>query len=194
MSMSTSTEVIAHHWAFAIFLIVAIGLCCLMLVGGWFLGGRARARSKNVPFESGIDSVGSARLRLSAKFYLVAMFFVIFDVEALYLFAWSTSIRESGWVGFVEAAIFIFVLLAGLVYAGLSGLNNARFQFFNWMSGLLWVLILTTLGYLLGKTPVFLKYEDQLMSCLMLLPVVLLLFGLAGSLVVLWKKKYGNRG
>ena len=80
MSMSTSTEVIAHHWAFAIFLIVAIGLCCLMLVGGWFLGGRARARSKNVPFESGIDSVGSARLRLSAKFYLVAMFFVIFDL------------------------------------------------------------------------------------------------------------------
>ena len=48
--------------------------------------------------------------------------------------------------------------------------------------------------YLLGKTPVFLKYEDQLMSCLMLLPVVLLVFGLAGSLVVLWKKKYGNRG
>lgn len=87
-----------------------------MLVGGWYLGGRARARSKNTPFESGIDSVGSARLRLSAKFYLVAMFFVIFDVEALYLYAWSTSIRESGWVGFVEAAIFILVLLAGLVY------------------------------------------------------------------------------
>ncbi|MEZ6652193.1 NADH-quinone oxidoreductase subunit NuoA [Klebsiella pneumoniae] len=116
MRMSTSTEVIAHHWAFAIFLLIAIGLCCLMLVGGWYLGGRARARSKNTPFESGIDSVGSARLRLSAKFYLVAMFFVIFDVEALYLYAWSTSIRESGWVGFVEAAIFILVLLAGLVY------------------------------------------------------------------------------
>ncbi len=83
MSMSTSTEVIAHHWAFAIFLIVAIGLCCLMLLGAFFLGGRARARAKNTPFESGIDSVGTARLRLSAKFYLVAMFFVIFDVEAL---------------------------------------------------------------------------------------------------------------
>ena len=62
------------------------------------------------------------------------------------------------------------------------------------MSGLLWVLILTTLGYALGKTPVFLKYEDQLMSCLMLLPVVLLVFGLVGSLVVLWKKKYGSQG
>ena len=78
--------------------------------------------------------------------------------------------------------------------AGLSGLSSARFQFFNWMSGLLWVLILTTLGYALGKTPVFMKYEDQLMSCLMLLPVVLLVFGLIGSLVVLWKKKYGARG
>ncbi|BDH45088.1 NADH-quinone oxidoreductase subunit A [Salmonella enterica subsp. enterica serovar Choleraesuis] len=116
MSMSTSTEVIAHHWAFAVFLIVAIGLCSLMLVGAWFLGGRSHGRTKNTPYESGLDSVGSARLRLSAKFYLVAMFFVIFDVEALYLYAWATSIREVGWIGFIEAAIFIFVLLAGLIY------------------------------------------------------------------------------
>ncbi|CNJ82553.1 NADH-quinone oxidoreductase subunit NuoA [Yersinia aldovae] len=116
MRMSTTTEVIAHHWAFAVFLIGAIGLCGLMLLGAFFLGGRARARAKNVPYESGIDSVGSARMRLSAKFYLVAMFFVIFDVEALYLYAWSISIRESGWVGFIEATIFILVLLAGLVY------------------------------------------------------------------------------
>ncbi len=78
--------------------------------------------------------------------------------------------------------------------AGISGLNNARFQFFNWMSGLLWVLILTSLGYLLGKTPVFMKYEDQLMSCLMLLPVVLLFFCLAGSLVMLWKKRSMGAG
>ncbi|MBG0752107.1 NADH-quinone oxidoreductase subunit A [Pectobacterium carotovorum subsp. carotovorum PCCS1] len=87
-----------------------------MLTGGFLLGGRARARAKNVPYESGIDSVGSARLRLSAKFYLVAMFFVIFDVEALYLYAWAVSIKESGWIGFIEATIFILVLLAGLIY------------------------------------------------------------------------------
>ncbi|PWC10215.1 NADH-quinone oxidoreductase subunit A [Brenneria roseae subsp. americana] len=114
--MSTTTEVLAHHWAFALFLIVAVGLCGFMLVGGFLLGGRARARAKNIPYESGIDAVGSARLRLSAKFYLVAMFFVIFDVEALYLYAWAVSIRESGWVGFIEATIFILVLLAGLIY------------------------------------------------------------------------------
>ncbi|KFK93260.1 MULTISPECIES: NADH-quinone oxidoreductase subunit A [unclassified Serratia (in: enterobacteria)] len=114
--MSTTTEVIAHHWALAVFLVMAVGLCGFMLLGAFFLGGRARARAKNTPYESGIDSVGSARMRLSAKFYLVAMFFVIFDVEALYLYAWSVSVRESGWVGFIEAAIFILVLLAGLVY------------------------------------------------------------------------------
>ena len=114
--MSTTTEVIAHHWAFAVFIVIAIGLCIFMLAGGWLLGGRARARHKNTPFESGIEAVGTTHLRLSAKFYLVAMFFVIFDVEALFLYAWSTSIRESGWIGFVEATIFILVLLAGLVY------------------------------------------------------------------------------
>ncbi|MBQ0956299.1 NADH-quinone oxidoreductase subunit A [Serratia symbiotica] len=119
--MSTATEVIAHHWAFAVFFVVAIGLCSLMLLGAFFLGGRAQARAKHTPFESGIDAVGTAHMRLSAKFYLVAMFFVIFDVEALYLYAWSASIRESGWVGFIEAAIFILVLLAGLVYLARIG-------------------------------------------------------------------------
>ncbi|WP_027713148.1 DedA family protein [Dickeya chrysanthemi] len=73
--------------------------------------------------------------------------------------------------------------------AGLSGLNNARFQFFNWMSGFLWVIILVSLGFALGKTPVFRKYEDQLMSCLMLLPLVLLCVGLVGSLLVFWRRR-----
>lgn len=119
--MSTTTEVIAHHWAFSVFIILALGLCGLMLFGAYTLGGRAKGREKNIPYESGINSVGSARLRLSAKFYLVAMFFVIFDVEALYLYAWSVSLRESGWVGFIEAGIFIVVLLVGLVYLARIG-------------------------------------------------------------------------
>ncbi|WNN43826.1 MULTISPECIES: DedA family protein [Winslowiella] len=73
--------------------------------------------------------------------------------------------------------------------AGLSGLSNARFQFFNWMSALLWILILTVMGFALGKTPIFRKYEDEVMFCLMLLPLVLLVFGLFGSLYVLWRNK-----
>lgn len=86
---------------------------------------------------------------------------------------------------------FIRTLLP--IIAGISGLNNVRFHLFNWISGLLWVAILITAGYLLGNSPLFTKYENEFMSSLILLPVILLIFGLGGSLVVLWKKKYGNR-
>lgn len=79
-------DISAQHWAFAIYVIGAIAICLTMIGLAALLGGRAQGRTKNKPFESGVDSVGTARLRFSAKFYLVAMFFVIFDVEALYLF------------------------------------------------------------------------------------------------------------
>lgn len=107
---------LAHNGSFLFYVLAAIGLCSIMIGLAAFLGGKAKGRSKNTPFESGVDSVGTARLRFSTKFYLIAMFFVIFDVEALFLFAWSVSVRESGWVGFIEAATFIVLLLVGLIY------------------------------------------------------------------------------
>ncbi|WP_455232413.1 NADH-quinone oxidoreductase subunit A [Geopseudomonas aromaticivorans] len=114
--MSESSALLAHNWAFAVFLLGVFGLIAFMLGVSSLLGSRAWGRSKNEPFEAGVVPTGSSRLRLSAKFYLVAMLFVIFDVEALFLFAWSVSIRESGWAGLIEATVFIAILLAGLVY------------------------------------------------------------------------------
>ena len=114
--MSEATAIISHNWGFAVFLLGVVGLCAFMIGVSSLLGSKAIGRSKNDPFESGMLPTGTARLRLSAKFYLVAMLFVIFDVEALFLFAWSVSVRESGWAGLVEATIFIAILLAGLVY------------------------------------------------------------------------------
>ncbi|MCO6059157.1 NADH-quinone oxidoreductase subunit A [Pseudomonas sp. MOB-449] len=114
--MSEATAMMSHNWGFAIFLLGVVGLCAFMIGVSSLLGSKSIGRSKNDPFESGMLPTGSARLRLSAKFYLVAMLFVIFDVEALFLFAWSVSVRESGWAGFIEATIFIAILLAGLVY------------------------------------------------------------------------------
>lgn len=111
-----SPAVAAHDWSFGIYVFGVVFICAFMLSIPLFLGGRDWGRAKNDPFESGVASVGGARMRLSAKFYLVAMFFVIFDVEALFLYAWSVSVRESGWAGFIEVTIFIFVLLAGLIY------------------------------------------------------------------------------
>ncbi len=114
-------ETAAQSWAFAIYVVAAIAICLGMIGLAAVLGGRAWGRAKNKPFESGVESVGSARLRFSAKFYLVAMFFVIFDVEALYLFAWAISVREVGWVGFIEASVFIVLLLVGLIYLARIG-------------------------------------------------------------------------
>lgn len=114
--MPDAVTTMSHNWAFAVFLLGVCALIAFMLGLSSLLGSKAWGRSKNEPFESGMLPTGSARLRLSAKFYLVAMLFVIFDVEALYLFAWAVSVRESGWAGLIEATVFIAILLAGLVY------------------------------------------------------------------------------
>jgi len=120
MSADTVT-IMSHNWAFAAFLLGACGLVAFMLGVSSLLGGKAWGRSKNEPFESGMLPTGSARLRLSVKFYLVAMLFVIFDVEALFLFAWATAVRESGWVGLIGAGVFIVILFAGLIYEASVG-------------------------------------------------------------------------
>lgn len=119
--MSDAASTLSHNWALAAFLLGVVGLCAFMLLVSSVLGSKAKGRSKNEPFESGIVGTGDTRLRLSVKFYLVAMLFVIFDVEALFLFAWAGSVRESGWAGFIGAAVFVFILIAGLVYEASTG-------------------------------------------------------------------------
>ncbi|WCG83457.1 DedA family protein [Pectobacterium sp. A5351] len=82
---------------------------------------------------------------------------------------------------------FIRTLLPTM--AGISGLNNTRFQIFNWLSGLLWVGGIVTLGYALSHIPLVKRYEDQVMTALILLPMILLVSGLIGMAVVVWRKK-----
>lgn len=113
-------------WALTIYVAAVLFVVGLMIGLSWVLGSRNHGRAKNDPFESGVVGVGGGHLRFSAKFYLVAMFFVIFDLEAVFLYAWAVSIRESGWAGYIEACIFIAVLLIGLVYIWrLGGLDWA---------------------------------------------------------------------
>ena len=100
----------------ALFVLVATGFAVFTLVFTGLLHPSKYNKVKLEPYECGIEAQSDARDRYSIRYYLVAMLFVIFDVEALFLFAWSVSIRESGWAGFVEASIFIAILLAGLVY------------------------------------------------------------------------------
>ena len=116
----------AFNWSALAFLLAAVALVVFMLAVPRLLGGRSKGSQKEEVFESGVVGAGSARIRMSAKFYLVAIFFVIFDLEALYLYAYAVSVRETGWAGFIVATVFVVDLLIGLVYAlSLGALNWA---------------------------------------------------------------------
>lgn len=101
--------------------IVAYGCISVFLIGtmvalSYLLGERHGAPARNKPYESGVEPTGSARLRYGAKYYLVGIFFILFDVEAAIIFAWAAAFRALGWAGYVTAALFIATLAAGLVY------------------------------------------------------------------------------
>lgn len=108
-------------WPLGLYALLVLALVAGMLSASWLLGERRRGRHTNEPFESGVPPVGDARIRFSAKFFLVAVFFVIFDLETVYLVAWAIAVREAGWAGFVEAALFVLVLLAALAYLWREG-------------------------------------------------------------------------
>lgn len=114
----------AFNWSAVAFILAAIGLVVFMLVVPRLLGGRSQGSQKEEIFEAGVVGAGNARIRLSAKFYLVAIFFVIFDLEALYLYAYAVSVREAGWLGFAAATVFITILIIGLIYELSLGAMN----------------------------------------------------------------------
>jgi NADH-quinone oxidoreductase subunit A len=80
------------------------------------LGERHRERTTDEPYESGISPTGSARIRFDVKFYLMAMFFVIFDLEAVFVYAWAANARLLGWGGYAEIVVFIGFLVLALFY------------------------------------------------------------------------------
>ncbi len=103
-------------WPIAVYFAAVVLLAVVMIGVSYFLGQRHRERATGLPYESGVVSTGTARVRFDIKFYLVAMFFVIFDVEAVFIFAWAVSLKEAGWSGYIEILIFIAVLLSALIY------------------------------------------------------------------------------
>ncbi|MEI6806546.1 MAG: NADH-quinone oxidoreductase subunit A [Myxococcaceae bacterium] len=94
----------------------AVVVVILGMLGGYFLGSQHTEKATRVPYESGIVSTGSARVRFPVHFYLIGLFFVVFDLESIFIYAWSVSMRTLGWNGFVRISVFISVLLVGLVY------------------------------------------------------------------------------
>lgn len=103
-------------WPLAVYFALVILVVVGMLALSYILGQRHDQPATGAQYESGIRSEGSAQVQLSVKFYLVAMFFVIFDLEAVLIFLWAIAGRELGWPGYLEVLIFIGVLAAALAY------------------------------------------------------------------------------
>jgi NADH-quinone oxidoreductase subunit A len=103
-------------WTLGLYFVFVLALVGGMLLVSYLLGQRHQDPATGSPYEGGIKSEGSARVRMPAKFYLIAMFFVIFDLEAVFLFAWAVAARSLGWPAFWETVVFVGVLVAALFY------------------------------------------------------------------------------
>ncbi len=98
------------------------GVLALVLVGAAsLLGPRRPSRIKSSPFECGSDPIGSARERFGVKFYLIALLFIVFDVEAVFVYPWAVLLRELAWPGYVAMVFFAFTLVVGLAYVWKKG-------------------------------------------------------------------------
>ncbi len=103
-------------WPLAVYAALIIALVVVMIRFSFILGERHRERTTVEPYESGSILASSTRVRLDIRFYLIAVFFVIFDLEAIFIFAWAVAVRELGWLGYAEVLVFIGFLVAALIY------------------------------------------------------------------------------
>jgi len=117
INQATSLQI----WPLVVYFIAVIALVLTMLGLSWLLGERRANAATNEAFESGVVSVGNAQGRISVDFYLIAIFFVIFDLETVFIFAWAIAFFELGWQGYFSILVFIVVLVVALVYEWRSG-------------------------------------------------------------------------
>lgn len=109
------------YFPIGVVLLVAVGQGFLLLGLANTLGPRRPSLVKSAPFECGSEPVGSARDRFGVKFYVVALLFIVFDIEAIFLFPWAVLFTELGWPGYIEMAIFVFTVVIGLAYVWKKG-------------------------------------------------------------------------
>ncbi len=114
--MSDLNAQLSYLWPLAAYFVIVVLLVLFILGLSHLLGQRHREPATGEPFESGIVHIGGAQIRFSAPYFLIAMLFVIFDLEAAFIYAWAVAFRESGWPGYLEILIFIFILGLALAY------------------------------------------------------------------------------
>src|SRR6478752_4180123 len=111
----------ARYLPLLIHFLLAGALACAIVLLSWLIGYRRPTRAKLSPYECGMIPVGDARGRFSVKFYLVGMLFILFDIEAIFLYPWVVVYRELKMFGFVEMLIFVVLILSGFFYIWKKG-------------------------------------------------------------------------
>jgi NADH-quinone oxidoreductase subunit A len=114
----------ANYLPIALQLLFAIGLVALIIVGSSYLGPKRVTADKLKNFESGIDIKGNARQPMAIKYFLVAILFVLFDVEVIFFYPYAVNFRELGWEGFKAVALFVGLFLTGFIYIFKKGALN----------------------------------------------------------------------
>ena len=102
-------------------IVIAVAIATALISFSFFLGKRVKDQVKDSPYECGIAPTGSARERFSVKFYLVAIVFILFDIEAVFLYPWAVVYRDLKMFGFVEMLLFIVLILSGFFYIWKKG-------------------------------------------------------------------------
>jgi len=102
-------------------IVIAATVAAALVILSTVLGKRVRDKAKDMPYESGMNPIGSARERFSVKYYLVGIVFILFDIEAIFLYPWAVVYRSLGLFGFFEMLIFIVIVLAGFFYIWKKG-------------------------------------------------------------------------
>ena len=115
MGSSVVEAISGAGWPFLVYAVLA-SFCPRSSSAELVLGQRHRELTTGTRYESGLPPAGPLPQRFSIEFYQIAVFFVVFDLEAVFIFAWAVGLRQSGWRGYAEALVFIVLLLAGLVY------------------------------------------------------------------------------
>ena len=95
---------------------ISVAFVALTIIGSNFLGPKRHSKSKDKNFECGIESIGNARIPFSVKYFLVAILFVLFDVEVIFLYPWAVNFKELGYDGMIKMVIFMSLLLVGFFY------------------------------------------------------------------------------
>lgn len=113
--LSTSSNLISYL-PIVLMLIVATGFVVTTMVVTHILGPKRKSKIKLETFECGIESQGNARIPFSIKYFLVAILFVLFDVEVIFMYPWAVNFKSLGWLGFVEMLTFMSFLLVGFFY------------------------------------------------------------------------------